>query len=289
MTWDDHEVENDYADQWSAHIDTQPADFLKRRAAAYQAYYEHMPLRRASLPRGPDMRVYDRFRFGNLVETPILDGRQYRDMGACPNATPTGRGGHVVASSCADLDDPKRSMLDQAQEKWLIDGFRRSDARWNVVAQDLLMAGFIQQGRDGVVGHWTDGWDGYRACRARILEAMRDTRLSNPVVIGGDSHCFWTTDLKVDFDRQTPTVATEFGGGSISAESPPYQPFADYLPRNPHIRYFESRQHGYVSVEVTPEAMHTRFMSVDRLRKDAPATVLAAFQVESGKPGAVAA
>ena len=287
MTFDDHEVENDYAGPYSEHPEVSQARFLQRRAAAYQAYFEAMPLRRRSRPVGPDMRLYDRFRFGDLVQMPILDGRQYRDMQACPS--PTWRGGHVVPLSCAELDDPKRSMLGLAQEKWLFDGFKASHARWTVVAQDLLVAGLIQENKEGVVGHWTDGWDGYRACRARTLSAVRDSGVRNPVFIGGDIHSFWTTDLKVDFDRQTPTVATEFVGGSITADAPSYESFAKYLPQNPHVKFFESRKHGYVSCEVTPQQMDVRFMAVDRLTRDAPAAPLARFVVEDGKAGAQAA
>src|SRR5262249_39470408 len=77
VTWDDHEVQNDYADQWSQTFDD-PKDFLKRRAAAYQAFYEHMPLRAGARPSGPNMRLYDWYAFGDLVEMPLLDGRQYR-------------------------------------------------------------------------------------------------------------------------------------------------------------------------------------------------------------------
>ena len=109
MTWDDHEVENDYADRWSEHPYVDPARFLDRRAAAYKAFYEHMPLRPRSLPRGPDMRVYDRYRFGDLIEFSVVDGRQYRSMDACP--LPNWRGGHVVADACLERDDPARSML----------------------------------------------------------------------------------------------------------------------------------------------------------------------------------
>lgn len=289
QTWDDHEVENDYANAWSENPNVSPKSFLKRRADAYQAFYEHMPLRARSRPHGPDMRVYDRFRFGDLIEMPILDGRQYRNgPQPCPEANGW-RGGHVASPSCHDFDDPKRTMLGFAQERWLIDGFRRSNARWTIVAQDLLMAGLIQTGRDGAVGHWTDGWDGYRPCRARVLEGVRDAKVRNPVFIGGDIHSFWTTDLKVDFDRETPTVATEFVGGSITADAPPYEVFARMLPRNPHVKFFESRAHGYVSCDVTPTRMDVQFMSVDRLKRDAPGTVLARFAVEDGRPGAVAA
>ena len=288
MTWDDHEVENDYAGQWSEHPDTPPDAFLKRRAAAYQVYYENMPLRARSRPEGADMRVYDRFRFGRLVEMPILDGRQYRSMGACP--TPTWRGGHVVPASCSERNDPARTMLGFEQERWLADGFRRSDARWNIVAQDLLVASFLQQGKDGVIGHWTDAWDGFPACRTRVLDAVAGSGMKNPVFVGGDIHSFWTTDLKADFaDPNSRTVATEFVGGSITADAPAYEQFARFLPQNPHVKYFESRAHGYVFVDVTPARMETRFVAVDRLQRDATASTLAAFVVEDGKAGAVRA
>jgi len=128
ITWDDHEVENDYAGQWSEHANVSADTFLVRRRAAYQVFYENMPLRARSKPRGDAMRVYDRFRFGNLVEMPLLDGRQYRDREACPKGD--FEGGHVVPESCTERTDPARTMLGATQERWLFDGFRRSDARW---------------------------------------------------------------------------------------------------------------------------------------------------------------
>ncbi|MEJ2410148.1 MAG: alkaline phosphatase D family protein [Novosphingobium sp.] len=285
MTWDDHEVQNDYADAISQDPSVPPDQFLQRRAAAYQAYYEHMPLRRRSRPHGPDMRIYDRYRFGRLMEMPVLDGRQYRNAEACP--LPSRRGGHVVSLACTERDDPKRTMLGKAQEDWLFDGFRRSTAQWNVVAQDLLIAALVQKGSDGTVGHWTDGWDGYPACRTRMLDAVRSSNLSNPVFLGGDIHSFWTTDLKSDFDDPaSATVATEFVGGSISANAPPYEVFAALLPQNPDVRYFESRCHGYVSIDLTPQRMITRFRAVDRASDGAPASTFRSFVVEDGRIGA---
>ncbi len=286
MTWDDHEVENDYAGQWSEHRDVEPHTFLARRRAAYQVFYENMPLRARSKPVADRMRVYDRFRFGNLVEMPILDGRQYRDREACPKGD--FQGGHVVPEICTERSDPARTMLGLPQERWLFEGFQRSEARWNIVAQDLLIAALLQQGTDGTVGHWTDGWDGYPACRARMLDAVKASGMRNPVFFGGDIHSFWTTDLKADFAKpESETVATEFVGGSISADAPPYEPFAAFLPRNPHVKFFDSRAHGYMTADITPKSLTTRFRAVDRIQKDAPATTLAAFAVEDGKAGAV--
>ena len=132
---------------------------------------------------------------------------------------------------------------------------------------------------------------GYPACRARILNAVSDSRVANPVFIGGDIHSFWTTDLKANFDDPaSATIATEFVGGSITADAPPYESFAEFLPRNPHVKYFESRAHGHVSVDVTPTRMETRFRAISD-RRDPKATVstLKAFVVEDGRTGAVAA
>ena len=141
------------------------------------------------------------------------------------------------------------------------------------------------------LGHWTDGWDGYPAARQRILDAMKATKLANPVFIGGDIHSFWTTDLKADFNNPSSlTVATECVGTSITSDPPNYELIAQLLPENPHVRYFESRRRGCVSVDLSRERMMTK-MQVISDRRDPKATVatLKTFVVEAGKPGAVAA
>src|SRR5215468_8492319 len=134
LTWDDHEVENDYADEWSELVATKPEDFLRRRAAAYQAYYEHMPLRERSIPRDSTLRLYDRFRFGDLVTFSVLDGRQYRTKQPCE--LPQLRRGHIAPDTCTERLDPHHSYLGAQQEQWLFDGFRRSDSAWNLIAQE---------------------------------------------------------------------------------------------------------------------------------------------------------
>jgi alkaline phosphatase D len=287
MTWDDHEVENDYSGLLPQDV-AEDAGFARRRAAAYQAYYEHMPLRRISRPTAVGMRLYKRFRFGRLAEITMLDGRQYRSAPACP--TPQSRRARVIGDECLERLDPARSMLGRAQERWLFDGFRRSDARWNIIGQDLLATSLRQKGANGMVGHWTDGWDGYPATRDRMLAAMQLSRLSNPVILGGDIHSYWATDLKADFrDPESRTIATEFVGTGVTADGPPYDDFMAMLPENPHVRYFESRRHGYVSVEVRRDRLEARFQAISD-RGDPAATVatLAAFAVEDGQPGAVA-
>ncbi len=287
VTWDDHEVANDYADRWSQFNDD-PDLFLRRRAAAYQAFYEHMPVRPIlSRPDGPVMRIYDRFTFGDLLEISMIDGRQYRSRPAC-YAPPDRLRGHLESDAgCAERRDEGRSMLGLAQESWLGLGLAHSKAKWNVIAQDVLMAQLRQKMPSGDFGFWTDDWDGFQANRRRLLQRIVQTRVSNPVVIGGDIHAFFANDLRVDFDDpKSPVVATELVGTSISSAGPPYDLVAAVLPDNPHVRFFESRKRGYVSVDVDAEQMTARLRALsDVADPKASVSTLKTFVVENGRPG----
>ncbi len=289
-TWDDHEVQNDYANQWSQDPKIPVAQFLEQRAAAYQAFYEHMPLRASSVPKGPDMRIYRRLDYGRLARFHVLDGRQYRSEQPCILANGSHQG-HIADNTCSDLRDPRRTMLGWEQEAWLDRGFAESQAQWNVIAQDLLVAPLIQ--RDQTTQQprrWTDGWDGYMANRERMLASIQRRKLKNPVFWGGDIHSFWTTDLHADAnDLDSPIVATEFVGSSVTSDGPAFEAYKALLPLNPHVQFFDSRQRGYVSVEIAEQKMLTHFRVITDPR-DPTATVstLKSFAVEPGRPGAIA-
>jgi alkaline phosphatase D len=291
LTWDDHEVANDYADRWSQFNDD-PDLFLRRRAAAYQAFYEHMPVRPIlSRPDGPVMRIYDRFTFGDLLEISMVDGRQYRSRPPCYMPPDRLRGHLESDAACPERRQEGRSMIGLAQENWLGIGLARSKAKWNVIAQDVLMAQLRQKTASGDFGFWTDDWDGFPASRQRLLQRIAQTRVPNPVVIGGDIHAFLANDLRVDFDDpKSPVVATEFVGTSISSAGPPYDAIAASLPDNPHVRFFESRKRGYVSVDVDARQMAARLRAIsDVTDPKASVSTLRTFAVENGRPGAVEA
>ena len=287
LTWDDHEVQNDYAGQYSQTFD-QPAAFLKRRAAAYQAFYEHMPLKPSlSRPLGPDMRVYDQFAFGNLATVFLLDGRQYRSKEAC-YGPPRKGGGHLESGKgCPELLDPARTFLGQTQEAWLFEGLSGSRSRWNLLGQDVIMAQLSQRMPNGQIAHWTDAWDGYPQARSRLLNFLHERKIANPVVLSGDIHSFWANELKLDFDNlASPTVAAEFVGTSITSSGPNYDLFRLLLPDNPHIKFFDSRVRGYGLVDVTPAQLTTRFRAIsDRTDPKATVSTLKTFVVENGKAG----
>jgi alkaline phosphatase D len=279
VTWDDHEVENDYAAGHPAD-GGDPAAFARRRAAAYRAYWEHLPIRHRP-PNGPDLPLYRRLSFGDLAELFVLDTRQYRDDQACA----AGGGGRVV--TCPERTDPRRSILGRHQRRWLLGGLDRSEARWNILAQQVLMAE-IDLRRGPGEAWYSDAWDGYAADRARLLRFIDRRRPANPVVLTGDIHSFFVNDLKLDNRREhAPVLATEFVGTSISSGAGKYGAFVRHLPENPHVRFFESRLRGYSRCTVLRQRWYSDLRVVDSTaRRDATVRTLARFVVEDGRPGA---
>lgn len=294
VTWDDHEVANDYAADRDERLSP---TFAQRRAAAYQAFYEHMPLRAAPATRNGfgKLRIYDRFDWGRLARLHVMDDRQYRATHACQQP---GKGGStsVLRSRCNALRDPSRTMLGAEQEAWLQAGLASSEARWNFLVQQTPMAQATQtpiiRPDDG--RFWNDGWDGYPAARGRLFDALESTRAANPIVLAGDVHTFYATDLKPDFDRpvskQNPVIATEFCGTSVTSSSRPQSRTLQFVDMNPHIKYGRSDKRGFMLMEVAPTATKAVFVGLDDVKlASSGATPIAQFRVENGRPGAIRA
>jgi len=289
MVWDDHEVSNDYAGANAERIVPREA-FLKRRAAAYQAYFEHMPMPRRMMPAGPDMRIYTSMRIGSLATLYLVDHRQYRNPQACP---PPGRGGAttVVATQCQELQDPTRSVLGWDQEHWLDEEFSRSSTPWNLLAQQTLMAPLTVPGREEAPSRVrTDGWDGYPPARKRLLDSMTGRRLRNPIVMGGDLHAFYVADLRSGEASASAVVASEFVGTSITSQAA-QQGYYDRLKAvNPHIHHADGTQRGYLRMTLTTSRLDADLMGLDDVRlADSKISRQAGFVVEAGRPGPVPA
>jgi alkaline phosphatase D len=286
VVWDDHEVDNDYAGALSQD-DDEPAWFLARRAAAYRAYYEHMPLPRGMVPFGPHMRIYTRLDYGRLARLHMLDDRQYRSPQPCPK--PGRAGSNMIGGDCAERLNPAATLLGERQERWLAAGLRGSAARWNLLGQQTLMA--EADGREGPGERFfSDGWDGYPAARQRLLDLFAQDVCANPVVLGGDVHSFWVADLKPDFgNARSPTVASEFVGTSISSRPPPEDHIQAALRENPHIHYATGLHRGYLRLTLRPERLTAELQGVASVREpEAPCDTLATFTVEHGRAGPVA-
>jgi len=281
-TFDDHEVDNDWRSTFPQDPALQgPAAWEARRIAAFQAFYEHMPLRRESIARGASIRLYRRFTMGDLVEFNVLDTRQYGSR-----SEPCGYGTGPI---CPEVLDPARTMLGEEQERWLYRRLDRSRSRWNVIAQQVPVMQ-IDVGAGPPVDLKLDKWDAYPAARKRLFDEWQRRHVANPVVLTGDLHDNWVGDVKADFaDPASATIGTEFIGTSISSDGdgvPVSEEGAIALAENAHIRFHNS-QRGYVTCHVTEDRWRTDFRLVPFVtRPGAPVTTLASFEVKDGTPGA---
>jgi alkaline phosphatase D len=281
VTWDDHEVDNDYAGLRSESLD--PA-FRRRRAAAYQAYFEHMPLRELARPNGARMILRSRHDFGTLARFHMLDGRQRRTPQACQ--LPGQGGANLISPNCRELDDPGRTMLGAAQEQWLVNGLRDAPRRWHFIAQQTLMArAAIRVGTRLRLSN--DGWDGYPAARDRVLRAIAENELGSCVVLTGDAHVTFVADLKRDFgDPRAATVATELCGTSITSRGRAQSATDAIVRENPHIRYGDSARRGYAVLDVTPGRCTATLRVLDDPEdRNSGVSTSATFQIEAGRPG----
>ncbi|GLW06380.1 alkaline phosphatase [Microtetraspora sp. NBRC 13810] len=278
VVWDDHELDNNWADEVPERPDVPQPNFLARRAAAFRAYYENMPLRRTSVPRGIDMQLYRRIRWGQLANFHMLDTRQYRDDQGCGDGY----------SSCPEAVDPARSITGAEQEAWLIEGFHRSRARWDVLGQQVF---FAQRDNNAGPAKITsqDAWDGYVASRERITRGWVDAGVRNAVVLTGDVHAHWASDLKLDYDDPTSAtvgselVATSISTGGNGADSDPAT--HPYLTINPHLKFYNN-QRGYVLTRIDKEAITADFKVVPAVTAPgSPVHVKATFVIEDRVPG----
>ncbi|GAA3081258.1 alkaline phosphatase D family protein [Streptomyces rectiviolaceus] len=278
VTWDDHEAENNYAGDLDENGNP-PAEFLVRRAAAYRAYWENLPLRSPQKPSGPDLQLYRRVKWGRLAQFDILDTRQYRSDQAY------GDKAHVPGP---ESDDPARTITGGAQERWLINGWRGSRALWNVVPQQVT---FSERRLDlnAEAKLSMDAWDGYRASRQRVLAGAKSSGIDNLMVLTGDVHVGYAFDIKADFDDQasrtvgTEIVATSIASGKDGADKPAN--WETYTKANPHLKFYNGRR-GYVTVDLGQESARADFKTVSAVTTPgAPITTAASFVTESGNPG----
>ncbi len=284
-TWDDHEVDNDYAND-RPEDGMPPEQFLLRRAAAYRAYYENMPLPARMRPDGPKMKIYTRLDWGRLARFHLLDDRQYRAHEACSRYPHGGGSNTVDPLDCPALADPARTMLGAEQEAWLDAGLAEGGIGWNIIAQQTLMAPIDRKPGPGTLA-WTDGWDGYPAARKRLLDSIASRKAANPVVIGGDVHSFWVADLKTDVgDANSAAVASEFCGTSITSQGPAQKFIDAILPENPHVKFARGDRRGYVLVDIGGKGLRADLRAMDTVKTaQADCSTLASFVVEDGRPG----
>jgi len=285
VTHDDHEVDNDYAAGQAENPGDQ-ADFFARRAAAYRAYWEHMPLPRSALPRGVDMQLYMSRALGDLLAVHMLDERQYRSPQAC--STPPRRGGsRVVVENCPEWFDPARSMLGTTQERWIDQQLRASKARWNFIAQGVVMT-LVDEDPGPQRVHWNDSWAGYPAARRRLLESVATSGCANPLLLGGDIHAFIAADQRLEpHTAASPVVASELVTTSISSGPPPQKVIDAYNRDDASDVFFADGAHrGYLRLELSPARLEAELVGYASVREpQATPQTLAGFALEDGRRG----
>ncbi len=286
-SFDDHEL----VDNWASETDSKntPAEaFLVRRAAAFQAWYEHMPVRRSAIPRGPDLRAYRHFGIGRLLDMTILDTRQFRSKQPC---------GDGIKSPCAEAGDPNRTMMGEPQERWLAERLRGATGTWQVLAQQVL---FSQM--DWRSFSWTkssefavdlDAWDGAPAARDRVLALYRDAGIANPVVLTGDVHMGIAFEIKEDWKNPgSRCLGAEFVATSISSGGDGWvraENESELRANNPHLRFIGGER-GYARHTVTPQHWQADFRVVEKISTpNAPVSTRKSLVIEAGKPGLVEA
>jgi alkaline phosphatase D len=275
-SYDDHEVANNWAGDTDAR-NTPPEDFLFRRAAAFQAWYEHMPVRRGLMPRGPDLRSYRAVRIGKLADIAILDTRQFRTKQPC---------GDGIKPSCPEAEISTRTMMGTPQEHWLADHLKHATGMWQVLAQQVMFGrlnwrAFLKHGEAIAHAENMDKWDSAPAARERIL-AMYAANKKMPVVLSGDAHKAFAMEIEREKPRRSPAgvefLATSISsGGDGAIDAPSTQPlYAD----NPHLKFFANLR-GYTRHTVSAKEWRADHRALESIAKPGAAiTTLKSLAVE---------
>jgi alkaline phosphatase D len=281
VTWDDHEVDNNYAGSIGENLMESEEQMRARRAAGYQAWWENQPVRVPRVRSWSDLNVTRSIEWGALARFFMMDCRQYRSDQAC------GDGNRVVP--CGDWSDPSRTMLGPAQERWLTGGLASSTARWQVLANPVMLAPY-----DNLAGDQQrvsmDQWSGYPAAQARLLNAIARSAPNRTVVVTGDIHSNWVNELRTDFRRaERPSIAAEFVGTSISSggdgSDTTALSTAEARAENPHVKWQQNRR-GYMRCTVDGDAWTTEYRTVAYVsRPDAPVETPTRWRVTRGRAG----
>jgi alkaline phosphatase D len=273
---DDHEVENNYAGM-VRHTGESPTltqqEWVDRRTAAYRAFYENMPLRPAQKYNGNSIPLYRRVYWGQLATFHMLDTRQFRTDQAC--------GDGRQAPSCGD--GASRTLPGIVQEDWLLEGLAQHSATWDLIGQQVFFARHIDA--NGKVS--MDKWDGYTASRARIQNGWVQRGTRNPVVLTGDVHQHWASDLKADYlSASSPVIGAELITTSVTSGGD--EALSTTIPNgpgNPHVKFFANAR-GYVRTTISPTQIRADFRRVSLVGEhDSVASTLKSIAILDGQRG----
>jgi alkaline phosphatase D len=258
VVWDDHEVDNNYAGLSGENDMESEAQMRARRAAAYQAWWEHQPARLTRATDWADLKIYRSLEWGGLVKFWMLDTRQYRANQACDD------GNKKVP--CGDWDDPKRQFMGAEEEKWLEQGLASSaKSQWQVIGNQTIAASF-DSGAAPDHEYSMDSWSGYPAAQKRFTNMIGKHAANRTVIITGDNHANWVHDIQ----SAGKTVATELVGTSITSGGDGGERSGFYTEaraaRNPQVKWHNNRR-GYFVCDVEGDKIGATFRTVPFVSK----------------------
>jgi alkaline phosphatase D len=272
--------------------------------AALQAYDEWMPVRTVSLDKLARQRRS--YRLGDLAELFMLEERLTSRSQQLPATIPSPFG--LVFTQTGDFLDPSRTLLGLDGEQRLVRQLRKSDARWKLLGQGVMMAQLKAQGAPNSQGGGaflnSDQWDGYQPARDRLFQAVSGAdgkpAIGNLVVLTGDIHSSWAADLTPDpnnpdlatggYDAATGqgALAVEFVGTSVTSpgvDDPDGQTAGYLKSQNPHFKYVDLNRRGYMLLDLTPQRVVCEWWHLDTVAQvDGNQHLAVAYQVLSGQP-----
>lgn len=252
-TWDDHEVVND---SWyggsSDHDPMSQGNYFDRKAAGLRAYEEWMPLR---LPDPADtQRIYRNFRFGDLIDLYMMDTRfeGREEQNGIDNSM-------------------SRTMLGNQQRHWFLNSIDSSNAQWQVMAQQVMMAPINVQPIPFLppIYYSEDSWDGYSAERQKIWDTVLNQNIQNFVVLTGDIHTAWANDLPANNyqgNNGNGSAGVEFVCPSITSQASPINIGISLIQNiNDHVKFTNLSEHGYVILDINKQRTQGEFWFINTI------------------------
>lgn len=277
-SWDDHEVAGNWADLDDKY-GTPHEVFALRRAAAFQAFYEFMPIRVSRWMPGEPFPLYRRFRFGGAVQFLVLDTRQYRSDQACQDAS--------WGAPCEGFSDPARTMIGASQSRWLEQQLRNGGDRWAIIGNQV--PSYRRNG--GTVEkplYAMDKWDGYPHAQSAFHALLKEHANGRALVLSGDVHAHYASDLKLSWESEEPAFGAELSTTSVASggDGQSVEERWPHLARqNPHLLY-HSKRRGYMRCHATRDAIESHFVTLDRVSEpDGKATIDAVARWAFGGEG----
>ncbi len=272
VIWDDHEIANNSTVSGAQNHQPEEGDYEKRKAVARQTYYEWMPIRESA-------ELYRSYSFGPLADVIMLDERL------------AGRDPEITDINNPDLKKENRSMLGAKQLEWFEQNLKSSKATWKVIGNQVIFSDVSLEAIYPKTPRNLDSWDGFPVEKKRIVDFIAQNKIKDIIITSGDTHASWAIEAAVDVKKKYQPFAVEFGTTSVSSGNLDERINADtvkmmeeeLLKTNPHVKYLNERDHGYLLLTLYPTKTKAEWYYVETLRKPETKEYLAKkFEVEKG-------